>query len=162
MKIYTNGYAIGGIGTDRIVELLATIPSGDSVVGLKPLTDDIEYKEWMGRDAEIKGFENGVFVETEYMLPDKFLLELSLHTEGIMQFCWYDNMSGYACSYFSKGEQLLERLTHFAGTVKDIDIGGEFTGQSTQEAIRQLFFLLTGATIEVGIAAKGESWYFKT
>jgi hypothetical protein len=161
MKIYTNGYAIGGIGTDRIVELLATIPLEDGVVGLKPLTDEIDYKEWMGRDAEVKGLEKGVFIETEYIVLDEFLMGLSLQTEGVMQFCWYDNMSAYACSYFSKGEQLLERLTHVAGTVKDINIGGEFTGLSTQEAIRQLFFMLTGATIEMGIAAKGESWYFK-
>jgi hypothetical protein len=162
MKIYTNGYAIGGIGADGILELLATIPLEAGAVGLKPLTDEIEYKEWMGKDAAVKGLENGVFIETEYILPDEFLMELSLHTAGVMQFCWYDNMSGYACSYFSKGEKLLERLTHFAGTVNDIDVGGEFTDQPTQEVIRQLFILLTGATIEVGIAAKGESWYFKT
>lgn len=162
MKIYTNGYAIGGIGPKRAIELMATIPLESGTVGLKPLTDDIDFKEWMGKDAEVKGLDNGVFIETEYIVPDEFLMELSLHTKGVIQFCWYDNMSGYSCTYFSKGEMLLERLAHFSGTLKNVDVSGEFAGKSAQELIRELFSLLTGESIEVGIAAKGESWYFKT
>jgi hypothetical protein len=161
MKIYTNGYAIGGIGPEKAIELMATITLESGTVGLKPLTDDIDFKEWMGKDAEVKGFDNGVFIETEYIVPDEFLVELSLHTKGVIQFCWYDNMSGYSCTFFSKGVMLLERLTHFSGTLKNIDISGEFVDKSAQEIIRELFMLLTGASIELGIKTEGESWYFK-
>jgi hypothetical protein len=161
MKIYTNGYAIGGIGPERAIELMATIPLESGMVGLKPLTDDLDFKEWMGKDAEVKGLNNGVFIETEYIVPDEFLMELSLHTKGVIQFCWYDNMSGYSCTFFSQGEMLLERLTHCSGTLKNIDITGEFLSKSPQDLIRELFSLLTGASIEVGIESEGESWYFK-
>lgn len=161
MKIYTNGYVIGGIGPEKAIELLANIPLESGTVGLKPLTDDIDFKEWMGKNAEVKGFEKGVFIETEYIVPDEFLMELSLHTIGVIQFCWYDNMSGYSCTYFSKGKMLLERLTHFSGTLKNVDVSGEFVDKSAQELIRELFNLLTGSSIEVGIEAEGESWYFK-
>jgi hypothetical protein len=160
MKIYTNGYAIGGIGMEEALKLLGELPLESGSSGLKPLHDDIDYKEWLGRFAEVKCLATGTYIESEYILPDDTLVGLSLHTAGLLHLCHYENMEGYSCSYFLDGKKLLDRFSVAAGTLKDEDVGHEFTGLHTQDVIKQLFTRLSGAALEEGDAAKGLPCYF--
>jgi hypothetical protein len=161
MSIYTNGYAISGTTAGQIAELIESTAAADEPVVLTDFEEGRLYNEWMGREAELKGFEKGIYLETEYKLRDAHLMQLSLRCKGVISLFWYGNMGGYGCSYYLDGKKILERLTVLGINMKDEDMGREFTGHATQQVIETLFQQLTGATLGEAVKTKGTMYEFK-
>jgi hypothetical protein len=162
MSIYTNGYALSGVTAGQIAGLIERTAAADNPVTLADFVVGRPYNEWMGRDLEVKGFEKGVFLETEYHLDEQQLMRLSQKTKGVLSLLYYQNMGGYGCGYYLNGKKVLERLTAVGRDMKDEDAGQEFTGLATKRIIEQLFFLLTGATLAGAVKTKGTMYEFKT
>jgi hypothetical protein len=161
MSIYTNGYAISGTTAGQIVELIGSTAAADEPVVLADFEEGRLYNEWMGREAELKGFEKGIYLEAEYKLKEAQLMELSLPGKGVLSLFYFGNMGGYGCSYFLGGKKVLERLTVLGSNIKDGDTGKEFTGHATHRIIESLFERLTGATLAEAIKTKGRMYEFK-
>jgi hypothetical protein len=161
MSIYTNGYALAGVTVGEIVGLLErTSVPGDHIF-LEPFISGRPYLEWMGREAEAKGFATGVYLETEYKLGDARLAALSLHTKGVLSLLYYQNMGGYGCSYYLGGKSVLERVSVLDKNLTDTDALGEFTGHTTQAVIEGLFERMTGTALLEAATAKGVLYEIK-
>jgi hypothetical protein len=159
MGIHMNGYAISGMsgatltknGTGAIIE-------GYS---LKAVADDADYGEWAKSMAIVKGFENGIFIETEYRIAEASLLALSVKTGATLYLCHYEAMGCYGCIYYVNGKKMLDRITLATGNVQDTVKGNEFEGHATAVLIAQLFARLTGSGLSEAQKAAGTTYYFE-
>ncbi len=161
MKIYTSGYAISGSGILILADLMKGINIAGDIFRLIPFADDMEYKDWADKTFEVKQFATGIYLEGEHIFSEIFLSELSLKTEGLLYLCYYENMSGYSCSYYLGGKKVLERLTFATGDIKNENVAGEFTGQATSEVIKTVFMQLVGSTLQDAVRDKGQLYFFR-
>lgn len=161
MKIFTTGYAVIGMKEEGAIATLVSLRPKDEKWQPETLTDDVHTKEWAGRLLEVKGFNNGVYLETEYAFTDGFLASLSQSTGAVLHLKYYESMDGFGCSYFVDGQKILERLTVATGNMKDEHMTDEFNGIHTKDVIEQLFTMLTGATLaEAEAMGKQEKVYY--
>jgi len=147
MKISTSGFAVNGLKAGDAIATLVSLRPKDEKWQPETLTDDVHTKEWAGRLLEVKGFNDGVYLETEYAFTDGFLSSLSKSTGAVLHLNYYESMEGFGCSYFVDGQKVLERLTVATGNMKDEHLTDEFNGIHTKEIIGKLFNLLTGGTL---------------
>jgi hypothetical protein len=161
MSIYTNGYALSGVTAGQVAGLIAGTAAAEEQITLADFETGRPYREWMEREAEAKGFERGIYLETDYKLQEAQLAAMSLQSKGVLSFFYYANMGGYGCAYYLNGKKVLERLTVLGNDMKDEDIGKEFTGHATERIIEGLFHLLTGATLGEAVKTKGRMYEFK-
>ena len=160
MKIYTSGYAINRTSAVGLEDLVKGINIAGDMFRLVPFSDDMQYKDWADKTFEVKQFATGIYLEGEYIFCDAFLVELSQKTEGLLYLCYYENMSGYSCSYYLGGKKVLERLTFATGDIKDEDVTGEFTGHATSEVIEDVFARLVGSTLRDAVNNTGQLYFF--
>jgi hypothetical protein len=155
MNIYTNGYAIAGVTAGKVAGLIERIALAGNAITLTDFVHGSPYNEWMGRDVEVKDFERGIYMDTEYKLEETQLAAISRLSNGVLSLFYYGNMSGYGCSYFLDGKKVLDRVTVLGNNLTDEDNGQEFTGHATPQLIERLFQLLTGAELRIAVQTKG-------
>lgn len=156
MNIYTNGYAIGGISADAVEETIQCNSDMEERIVFADFDAGLGYEHWMGRDVEIKGYGDGVYLETEYKLSDALLKALSLHTKGVLEIFVAENMGSYGCIYYLHGKKILDRLSVLENNLTDVDSGQEFKGHATVKVIEHLFKQLTGSVFREAIKEKGK------
>jgi hypothetical protein len=159
MSIHMNGYAISGLN--------GAVLTGGGVKGiiqgysLHAVTDDEKYGEWTKSMAIVKGFEKGIFIETEYRIEEASLQALSVKTGATLYLCHYEAMGCYGCIYYVDGKKMLDRITLATGNVQDTVKGNEFEGHATAVLIAQLFARLTGSELAEAQKTAGTTYYFE-
>jgi hypothetical protein len=161
MNIFTSGYAIGDVTAEEVAHWITLSATPTAPVVMTDFRPGRDYKEWIGRDVEIKGFAKGVYLDTEYELPEAQLRALSAFSKAVLALQYYENMSVYSGKYFLDGKRVLFRVTVAGGTLTNDDPGEAFTGDATPAIIGQLFMQLTGATLATAVETKGILYEFK-
>jgi hypothetical protein len=148
MNLFTSGYAIGDIAVEEVAHWITLSAVPDAPVAMTDFKPGRDYKQWIGRDVEVKGCAKGVYLDTEYQLPEAQLRTLSGLGKAVLALQYYDNMSVYSCNYFLDGKKVLFRVTIIGSNLTNDDPGKAFTGYATPAIIEQLFTQLTGALYE--------------
>jgi hypothetical protein len=161
MNLFTSGYAIGDVAVEEVAHWITHSAVPDAPVAMIDFKPGRDYKQWIGRDAEVKGLAKGVYLDTEYELPEAQLRALSAFSKAVLAFQYYDNMSVYSCTYFLDGKKILYRVTVVGSTLASEDPGEAFTPYATPAIIEQLFTQLTGATLAAAVETKGTLYEFK-
>jgi hypothetical protein len=156
MNIYTNGYAFGGISEAQVAATLQQYANVDERIALADFDAGLGYKHWMGRDIEVKEYPEGVYLDTEYKLGEELLTAVSLHTKGVLEIFYAENMGSYGCSYYLHGKKILERLSILGSNLTDEDSGREFKDHATAQVIEHLFRQFTGAVFREAVKEKGK------
>jgi hypothetical protein len=158
MGVYMSGYTFGQISMEHLQEAIEKA-NLTFLLKVHPLMPNHGIDSSL--QVEIKQMENGLYLDTEFEIKDKELMELSKFiATGILKFKFSETGMTFLCNYFINGTmpiELLERERRFYDHKMELE---EYKNKNTDTVISELFSALTNSGLYESMDNEGEIYYF--